>query len=271
MSAANLPEIEITPALREAAERSKAWPFEEARKIVARLEQARRSGARHPVRDRLRPVGPAPYRHLRRGGADDHGADRLPRPHRRPHPDPAPLLLRRHGRAPQGSRQRAEQGDDAAISQPAADRASPTRSASTRASAPTTMPGSAASSTASASPTSSPAPPTTTAPAASTRRCSKMLAAYDEVMAIMLPSLGDERRETYSPFLPVSPTTGAVLQVAILERKLDAGTIVYRDPDSRQARRAAGHRRPASSASGRPTGRSAGRRSASTTRCRART
>jgi len=60
----------------------------------------------------------------------------------------------------------------------------------------------------------------------------KMLAAYDEVMAIMLPSLGEERRETYSPFLPVSPTTGAVLQVAILERKLDAGTIVYRDPDT---------------------------------------
>ncbi|MCB1494687.1 MAG: lysine--tRNA ligase [Bauldia sp.] len=60
----------------------------------------------------------------------------------------------------------------------------------------------------------------------------KMLEAYDEVMAIMLPSLGEERRETYSPFLPVSPETGAVLQVAILERKLDAGTIVYRDPET---------------------------------------
>ncbi len=60
----------------------------------------------------------------------------------------------------------------------------------------------------------------------------KILAAYDEVMAIMLPSLGDERRETYSPFLPVSPTTGVVLQVAILDRDPAAGTIVYRDPDS---------------------------------------
>ncbi len=60
----------------------------------------------------------------------------------------------------------------------------------------------------------------------------KMLAAYDEVMAIMLPSLGEERRETYSPFLPISPTSGAVLQVAILERNVEAGTIVYRDPDS---------------------------------------
>jgi lysyl-tRNA synthetase class 1 len=60
----------------------------------------------------------------------------------------------------------------------------------------------------------------------------KMLAAYEEVMAIMLPSLREERAQTYSPFLPLSPTTGAVLQVPILERKVDAGTIVYRDPDS---------------------------------------
>lgn len=60
----------------------------------------------------------------------------------------------------------------------------------------------------------------------------KMLAAYDEVMAIMLPSLGEERQQSYSPFLPLSPSTGAVLQVPILERKLDAGTIVFRDPDN---------------------------------------
>ena len=60
----------------------------------------------------------------------------------------------------------------------------------------------------------------------------KMLEAYDEVMAIMLPSLGEERQQSYSPFLPLSPSTGAVLQVPILERKLDAGTIVFRDPDN---------------------------------------
>jgi lysyl-tRNA synthetase class 1 len=59
-----------------------------------------------------------------------------------------------------------------------------------------------------------------------------MLAAYDEVMAIMLPSLREERQQSYSPFLPVSPTTGAVLQVPILERNVEAGTIVYRDPDT---------------------------------------
>src|SRR5262249_60063865 len=60
----------------------------------------------------------------------------------------------------------------------------------------------------------------------------KMLAAYDAVMAIMLPSLREERQQSYSPFLPISPTTGAVLQVPILECKVDAGTIVFRDPDA---------------------------------------
>ena len=60
----------------------------------------------------------------------------------------------------------------------------------------------------------------------------RMLEAYDEVMAIMLPSLREERQQTYSPFLPLHPTTGAVLQVPIVERKLDSGTIVFRDPDT---------------------------------------
>jgi lysyl-tRNA synthetase class 1 len=58
----------------------------------------------------------------------------------------------------------------------------------------------------------------------------QMLAAYDEVMAIMLPSLREERQQSYSPFLPISPINGAVLQVPILETKVDAGTIVFVDP-----------------------------------------
>jgi lysyl-tRNA synthetase class 1 len=53
---------------------------------------------------------------------------------------------------------------------------------------------------------------------------------FDDIMAIMLPSLGEERRATYSPFLPIHPETGVVMQVPIAERKLDAGTIVWRDP-----------------------------------------
>jgi lysyl-tRNA synthetase class 1 len=62
----------------------------------------------------------------------------------------------------------------------------------------------------------------------------RMLAAYEEVMAVMLPTLRPERRATYSPFLPISPTSGHVLQVPTLERKLDAGTIVYREPETRE-------------------------------------
>ena len=60
----------------------------------------------------------------------------------------------------------------------------------------------------------------------------RMLEVYDKVMDIILPTLGPERRATYSPFLPVSPTTGKVLQVPMVERDAKAGTIVYVDPDT---------------------------------------
>ena len=46
----------------------------------------------------------------------------------------------------------------------------------------------------------------------------KMLRVYDKVMDIILPTLGEERRKTYSPFLPVCPRTGQVLQVPMIER-----------------------------------------------------
>ena len=47
----------------------------------------------------------------------------------------------------------------------------------------------------------------------------------------MLPTLGEERRATYSCFLPISPKTGHVLQVPTLERNPTKGTIVYQEPD----------------------------------------
>jgi lysyl-tRNA synthetase class 1 len=53
---------------------------------------------------------------------------------------------------------------------------------------------------------------------------------FDAIMEIMLPTLGAERRETYSPFLPVSPKTGHVLQVPTLARNVAKGTIVYAEP-----------------------------------------
>jgi lysyl-tRNA synthetase class 1 len=59
----------------------------------------------------------------------------------------------------------------------------------------------------------------------------RVLERFDAIQAIMLPTLGEERRATYSPFLPVSPRTGRVLQVPTLERNLDKGTIVFPDED----------------------------------------
>lgn len=59
----------------------------------------------------------------------------------------------------------------------------------------------------------------------------RALERFDKVQAIMLPTLGDERRATYSPFLPISPKTGRVLQAPTLERHVDRGTIVFPDED----------------------------------------
>jgi lysyl-tRNA synthetase, class I len=59
-----------------------------------------------------------------------------------------------------------------------------------------------------------------------------MLERYDDVMAIMLPTLREERQKTYSPFLPVHPETGVVMQVPIDERHPSNGTIVWTDPDT---------------------------------------
>ncbi len=60
----------------------------------------------------------------------------------------------------------------------------------------------------------------------------RMLEVYDKVMDIILPTLGPERRATYSPFLPVCPRTGRVLQVPMIERNPKAGTVVYVDPET---------------------------------------
>ena len=55
----------------------------------------------------------------------------------------------------------------------------------------------------------------------------EVLRHYDEIMAIMLPSLGPERQATFSPVLPVCPETGIVLQVPLSAVDADAGTVRY--------------------------------------------
>ena len=52
---------------------------------------------------------------------------------------------------------------------------------------------------------------------------------YDAIMAVMLPTLRAERQATYSPVLPVSPTSGRVLQVPVEVVDADAGTIRFVD------------------------------------------
>ena len=62
----------------------------------------------------------------------------------------------------------------------------------------------------------------------------KVLERYDPVTEVILPTLGAERQATYSPFLPVCPRTGRVLQAPVVDRDVDAGTIVYEDEDGRR-------------------------------------
>jgi lysyl-tRNA synthetase class 1 len=62
----------------------------------------------------------------------------------------------------------------------------------------------------------------------------RVLERFDAVMNIMLPSLREERAATYSPFLPIDPKTGIVLQVPVVAHDAKDGTITYEDPDSKQ-------------------------------------
>ena len=62
----------------------------------------------------------------------------------------------------------------------------------------------------------------------------QVLRHFDDILGIILPTLGEERQATYSPFLPVSPSTGRVLQVPVEGRDEDAGTIVFTDEDGKR-------------------------------------
>jgi lysyl-tRNA synthetase, class I len=61
-----------------------------------------------------------------------------------------------------------------------------------------------------------------------------LLERFDEVQAIMLPSLREERAATYSAFLPIHPRTGIVMQAPVLAHHSHAGTITWRDPETHE-------------------------------------
>ena len=60
-----------------------------------------------------------------------------------------------------------------------------------------------------------------------------VLEKYEQIKEIVLPTLGKERQKTYSPFLPLCPETGQVLEVPVIEIKKKEGKIVYQNGDKK--------------------------------------
>ena len=50
---------------------------------------------------------------------------------------------------------------------------------------------------------------------------------YEKIMEIILPTLGKERQKTYSPFLPICPETGKVLEIPVLEIDSKSSKIIF--------------------------------------------
>jgi lysyl-tRNA synthetase class 1 len=62
----------------------------------------------------------------------------------------------------------------------------------------------------------------------------RALEKYDDIMKVMLPTLGAERQATYSPFLPISPKTGHVLYVPMKSVNPADGTVTFEDEDGEE-------------------------------------
>ncbi len=56
---------------------------------------------------------------------------------------------------------------------------------------------------------------------------------YQAILDIMLPTLGPERRATYSPVLPISPKSGVVLQVPVEVVDAEQGLVAFEDGGDR--------------------------------------
>ncbi len=55
----------------------------------------------------------------------------------------------------------------------------------------------------------------------------RVLEKYEEIMEIILPTLREERRRTYSPFLPICTKTGKVLEIPLIEKDKKSGRVVF--------------------------------------------
>jgi len=56
-----------------------------------------------------------------------------------------------------------------------------------------------------------------------------VLEKYEQIMEIIMPTLGKERQKTYSPFLPICNETGKVLEVPVIEFNKNEGKIIYKN------------------------------------------
>ena len=67
----------------------------------------------------------------------------------------------------------------------------------------------------------------------------KVLHGWDAIMGVMLPTLREDRRKTYSPLLPISPASARVLQVPLKVVDAEAGLIAFDDEDGARVQQSA--------------------------------
>ena len=61
----------------------------------------------------------------------------------------------------------------------------------------------------------------------------RVIEKYDEIMNIILPTLREERRKTYSPFLPICKKTGKVLEIPLVDMNKKTGKVVFKHNNER--------------------------------------
>ena len=62
----------------------------------------------------------------------------------------------------------------------------------------------------------------------------RVLEVHEEILQVILPTLGKERQATYSPILPLHPRTGEVMQVKIEAIDVTAGIVRWTDPTTQE-------------------------------------
>ena len=61
----------------------------------------------------------------------------------------------------------------------------------------------------------------------------RILEKYEDIMNIILPTLREERRKTYCPFLPICPKSGKVLEIPLLSMNKKTGKVVFKNKNEK--------------------------------------